>query len=53
VDVEAGIPPMYALQMATINAAGTQTLGRMALLTPGKYADVTAVDGDPFQDLTS
>jgi imidazolonepropionase-like amidohydrolase len=50
--VEAGIPPMYALQMATINAAQVlKHTEEWGSITPGKYADVIAVDGDPLQDM--
>jgi imidazolonepropionase-like amidohydrolase len=50
--VKAGIPPMYTLQMATINAATLlkkqQDLGS---ITPGKYADVVTVPGNPLDDI--
>jgi imidazolonepropionase-like amidohydrolase len=51
--VGAGVPPMVAIQSATINAA--QLLGEEATLgtvTAGKLADVVAVEGDPLEDIT-
>ena len=50
--LQAGIPATYALQTATINAA--QLLKRdkdLGSITPGKFADVTAVPGDPLSDI--
>ncbi len=51
--VEAGIPPLYALQAATTHAAEllrrTADLGSVA---PGKLADVVAVLGNPLDDIT-
>lgn len=50
--IQAGVPPMYAIQMATVNAAQllkrTDDLGSIA---PGKYADVVAVAGNPLDDI--
>jgi imidazolonepropionase-like amidohydrolase len=49
--VQYGMTPMQALQAATIN--GADLLGwkdRIGSLTPGKYADVVAVSGDPLAD---
>jgi imidazolonepropionase-like amidohydrolase len=50
--VQAGIPPMYALQAATTHAAQLlkkdQDLGSVA---PGKVADVVAVAGDPLVNI--
>jgi imidazolonepropionase-like amidohydrolase len=43
--------PMQAIQAATIN--GADLLGwkdRVGSITPGKYADVVAVSGDPLAD---
>jgi imidazolonepropionase-like amidohydrolase len=51
--VQAGIPPMYAIQAATLNAAQLlkheKTLGSLA---PGKIADVVAVPGNPLEDIS-
>ena len=51
--VKAGLPPAYTLQMATLNAA--QLLGhddQIGTVSPGKYADLVAVPGDPLDDIT-
>jgi imidazolonepropionase-like amidohydrolase len=51
--VEAGMPPMYTLQAATINAAQLlkhdKELGTVAA---GKIADVVAVPGNPIDDIS-
>jgi len=51
--VEAGMPPMVAIQSATIEAARllrmVETLGSVET---GKIADLVAVDGDPLDDIT-
>jgi imidazolonepropionase-like amidohydrolase len=50
--VQAGVPPMYTIQMATINAARllkqTDDLGS---ITAGKFADIVAVHGNPIHDI--
>jgi imidazolonepropionase-like amidohydrolase len=49
--VQYGMTPMQAIQAATINAA--DLLGwkdRIGSVSPGKYADLVAVSGDPLQD---
>ncbi|GMV30319.1 MAG: amidohydrolase [Rhodanobacteraceae bacterium] len=50
--VEAGMPPMFALQAATTRAAEllgmTDDLGNLAA---GKFADVVAVPGNPLEDI--
>jgi imidazolonepropionase-like amidohydrolase len=49
--VKYGMTPMQAIQAATINAA--DLLGwkdRIGSVTPGKYADLIAVSGDPLAD---
>jgi imidazolonepropionase-like amidohydrolase len=50
--VKAGLPPAYTLQMATINAA--ELLGHedeLGTVSPGKYADLVAVPGNPLDDI--
>jgi imidazolonepropionase-like amidohydrolase len=49
--VRYGLTPMQALQAATVRAA--ECLGwsdRVGALEPGRYADLVAVDTDPFAD---
>jgi imidazolonepropionase-like amidohydrolase len=51
--VEAGMPPMAAIQSATRNAA--TLLGEiedLGTIEVGKYADFVAVDGDPLKDIS-
>ena len=51
--VEAGMPPMEAIQSATTRAA--ELLGESANLgaiAEGKFADVVAVPGDPLADIS-
>lgn len=51
--VKAGLPPAYTLQMATINAA--ELLGHqdeLGSVSPGKYADLVAVPGNPLDDIS-
>ncbi|MBS0583898.1 MAG: amidohydrolase family protein [Proteobacteria bacterium] len=50
--VEAGMPPMFAIQAATTHAA--QLLKKekdLGSIAPGKFADVIAVDGNPLDDV--
>ncbi len=51
--VKFGMSPMQAIQAATINAATLlkqqDTLGS---LSPGKYADIVAIPGNPLQDMS-
>ena len=50
--VDAGMPPLFVLQAATINAA--QLLKRdkdLGSVTQGKYADVVAIDGNPLENI--
>jgi imidazolonepropionase-like amidohydrolase len=51
--VEAGMPPMQAIQCATREAAkligDEKNIGTVA---PGRYADLTAVPGDPLADIS-
>jgi imidazolonepropionase-like amidohydrolase len=51
--VKAGVPTAYALQTATINAA--QLLGHddtLGSVSPGKFADLVAVPGNPVDDIS-
>ena len=51
--LDLGLTPAQILRMATVNAA--DLLGwsdRVGSLTPGHYADLIAVDGDPLTDVT-
>jgi imidazolonepropionase-like amidohydrolase len=51
--VQYGMTPMQAIQAATINAA--DLIGwkdRVGSVTPGKFADIIAVQGDPTRDPT-
>ncbi|HET7126347.1 MAG TPA: amidohydrolase family protein [Lysobacter sp.] len=50
--VEAGIPPVYALQSATTHAAELLKKSKdLGSVEAGKYADIIAVQGDPLQDI--
>jgi imidazolonepropionase-like amidohydrolase len=50
--VEAGLTPMQAVQSATGWAAECLGLEReLGTVTPGRCADLVAVDGDPLQDI--
>ncbi len=51
--VEAGLTPMEAISSATV--AGADNLGKsdaLGSITPGKYGDLVAVQGDPLTDIT-
>ena len=51
--VQAGMPPMFALQAATAN--GAQLLKHekdLGMVAAGKLADVVAVPGDPIADIS-
>src|SRR5215468_10009603 len=51
-DVEAGVPPMQAIQAATLNVARTFKIDSdYGSIEPGKVADLFVVDGDPLQDI--
>jgi imidazolonepropionase-like amidohydrolase len=52
--VKMGLPPLVAIQAATVNAA--DLLGwsdRVGTLEPGKFADIVGVDGDPVADVST
>ena len=45
--------PMGAIQAATVNNADLFGWSdRIGSISPGKYADVVAVDGDPLQNVS-
>jgi len=51
--VEAGMPPLYALQAATTHAAELLKKSKdLGSVEAGKFADVVAVDGNPLDDIT-
>jgi hypothetical protein len=51
-DVDAGVPPMTAIQAATINVARTFKKDRdYGSVEPGKVADLSIIDGDPLKDI--
>ena len=51
--VAAGMPPMFTLQAATINAATLLRKDKdLGTLAAGKIADVVAVPGDPIADIS-
>jgi Amidohydrolase family len=53
-DVEAGVPPMTAIQAATINVAKTFHKDKdYGSVEPGKVADLSIIEGDPLQDMWS
>ena len=52
--VKYGLTPMQAIQSATISAAQLmQWEDRVGSISPGKYADIIAVEGDAMADLRS
>src|SRR5262249_33170324 len=51
-DVEAGVPPMKAIQAATINVAKAFRKDRdYGSVEPGKVADLAIIEGDPLSDI--
>jgi imidazolonepropionase-like amidohydrolase len=51
--VEGGMPPMEAIQSATLQAARLLKIeDTLGTLEAGKLADVVAVDGDPLRDIS-
>lgn len=51
--VEAGMPPMKAIQSATLEAARLLEAEKdLGTVEPGKFADLVAVPGDPLADIT-
>lgn len=52
--VEAGMPPMKAIQSATRTAAELlRVQDQLGSVESGKMADIIAVDGDPIQDIAA
>jgi len=50
--VAAGMTPAQALQTATVNAAALLGMEKdIGEVTPGRFADIIAVDGDPLSDI--
>jgi len=50
--VLAGIPPIDALRAGTINGARAVRLGdEIGSISPGKWADLFVVDGNPLEDI--
>lgn len=51
-DVEAGAPPMTAIEAATLNVARTFHKDKdYGSVEPGKVADLSIVEGNPLQDM--
>ncbi len=51
--VAGGMPPMEAIQAATVTAAELLNIqDRLGAIAPGKIADLIAVDGDPLADIS-
>ena len=51
-DVEAGVPPMTAIQAATLNSAKTFKIDKdYGSIERGKVADLFVVEGDPLKDI--
>jgi tryptophan 2-monooxygenase len=50
--VRNGIPPVRALRAATSVAADLLMKDDIGTLAPGKCADIVAVPGNPFEDIT-
>jgi imidazolonepropionase-like amidohydrolase len=50
--VAGGLTPMQAIQSATINAAELLGWQNVGAISPGRFGDLVAVDGDPLKDVT-
>ena len=51
--VQAGMPPAFTLQTATINAAKLLRMDKdVGSISAGKFADIVAVPGNPLDDIT-
>lgn len=51
--VEAGIPPLEAIRIATSSAASLLQLTDRGLVRPGKRADLLVLDADPTKDIAN
>ncbi len=51
--VEAGMPPMKAIQSATITNAFVLKNEKIGEISAGKYADIIAVDEDPTENIST
>jgi imidazolonepropionase-like amidohydrolase len=50
--VQAGMPPLYAIQAATVHASELLKHDKdLGSVTAGKFADVVAVSGNPLEDI--
>jgi imidazolonepropionase-like amidohydrolase len=50
--VQAGMPPLYAIQAATVHASELLKHEKdLGSVTAGKFADVVAVSGNPLEDI--
>jgi len=51
--IDAGMPVVQAVKAATSTAAELLDMqGKLGEIVPGSYADIIAVHGDPFKDIT-
>jgi imidazolonepropionase-like amidohydrolase len=50
--VGAGMPPMFVIQAATVNAAALLRQKDLGSIAAGKLADVVAVPGNPIDDIS-
>ena len=50
--VDAGMPPMFCIQAATVSAAALLRQKDLGSVAPGKIADVVAVPGNPIDDIS-
>ena len=50
--VGAGMPPMFVIQAATVNAAALLRQKDLGSISVGKIADVVAVPGNPIDDIS-
>lgn len=49
--VEAGMPPMAAIQSATVTSAELLENDQLGVIAKGKLADIIAVEGNPAEDI--